>query len=313
MTLIASFLRLIRWPNLFFIALTQALFHVCILDTSLHAVSLKPLIEGNTLFMIMASSIFIAAGGNIINDYFDLNIDQINKPDKLVVDRIISRRWVIAWHLIVSFIGIALSFYVDWKIHSHLIGWANLGCVLLLFIYSASLKKKFLVGNILVSLLTAWVILILCLPEFHIITVNNPALIKANNKIFKYGVLYAGFAFILSLVREVVKDMEDIDGDRRYGCKTMPIVWGLNATKVFVAVWLIVLTITMTILQFYVLQFGWWMSCLYCVLLIILPLVWILRKLFDAQTQNDFHTLSSVIKAVMLAGILSMAFIKFYS
>ena len=103
-----------------------------------------------------------------------------------------------------------------------------------------------------------------------------------------------------------------MDGDRKYGCRTMPILWGMNASKVFVAVWIIVLLSVLIILQFYVLPFGWWLSALYCLLLIILPLVWILLKLFKAQSAKDFHRLSTVIKLVMFTGILSMLFFRIY-
>ncbi|MCC6634520.1 MAG: ubiquinone biosynthesis protein UbiA, partial [Chitinophagaceae bacterium] len=104
-------------------------------------------------------------------------------------------------------------------------------------------------------------------------------------------------------------------GDRKFGCKTLPIVLGLNATKVFVAVWLIVLIAALVIIQFYVLQFGlvFWLSALYCVIFIVIPLIWILLKLFKAHTAQEFHKLSSVVKIVMLTGILSMLFFRFYA
>ena len=132
-------------------------------------------------------------------------------------------------------------------------------------------------------------------------------------RFFRFAVLYTSFAFIISLIREVIKDMEDMEGDRKYGCRTMPIVWGVNASKVFVAVWIIVLVAALTILQFYVLPFGWWLSALYCLLLIIAPLLWILIKLFRARSQEDFHLLSRVVKLVMLTGILSMIFFRVYN
>src|SRR6266542_183633 len=126
--------------------------------------------------------------------------------------------------------------------------------------------------------------------------------------------LYSGgFAFVISLVREVVKDMEDIEGDRKYGCKTMPILWGINATKVFVAVWLIVLTGTLIIIQIYALRLGWWMSVLYSLVLIVAPLLLIFKKLYLAKTPEDFHRISSLIKFVMFTGILSMIFFKIYA
>jgi len=127
-------------------------------------------------------------------------------------------------------------------------------------------------------------------------------------RFFRFAFLYGGFAFIISLIREVIKDMEDMEGDRKYGCRTMPIVWGLNASKVFVAVWLIVLITTLVILQIYVLQYGWWFSILYCILLIIIPLFWVFNKLYVAKSSEDFHQLSTAVKLIMFTGILSMLF-----
>jgi 4-hydroxybenzoate polyprenyltransferase len=114
------------------------------------------------------------------------------------------------------------------------------------------------------------------------------------------------------LVREVVKDMEDIEGDQKYGCTTMPIVWGIRASKVFVAVWMVVLIAALIILQFYVLGLGWWQSALYCFVLIILPLLVILKKLYQANSPESFHTVSTWIKLVMFTGIVSMLFFRFY-
>ena len=135
----------------------------------------------------------------------------------------------------------------------------------------------------------------------------------ASTKLFKYAIVYAGFAFIISLIREVIKDMEDMEGDAKYGCKTMPIVWGIPATKVFTAVWLIVLTSALIIIQVYALYLGWWWSVLYSVAAIIIPLLWILQKLYQAKVTKDYQQLSTAVKLVMLAGILSMIFFKIYS
>ncbi len=297
-----------------FIALTQCLFLYCIEQPIFSQANIPTNVHGLYFFLLVIASVFIAAAGNIINDYFDLNIDRINKPDKVVVDKVISRRWVILWHLILSSLGIAIGFYIDIKTNVRFLGLVNAVCVLLLFFYSVSLKKKFLAGNVIISLLTAWVVLVITYCETnHLIDVFRKDTPLQVDKISRLTFLYAGFAFIISLIREVIKDMEDVEGDRRYGCRTMPIVWGLNASKVFIAVWLIVLITALAIVQFYVLQFGWWfwLSAAYCFIFIIVPLIWIFRQLFKAQTPAHFHRISSVVKWVMLTGILSMLFFKF--
>jgi len=273
--------------------------------------TVMPNVRGWIFGLICVSSVLIAAAGYIINDYFDLNIDQVNKPEKLVVDKVIKRRWTIFWHIAFSLTGVAIGFYVDYSTRIWLLGFSNAICVFLLFIYSTSLKRRFLAGNILISLLTSWVILVVAWCEYnHLIKINSglPA-----DKILRDTFLYAGFAFVISLVREVIKDMEDIEGDRKYGCKTMPIIWGINATKVFVAVWLMVLTGILIIIQVYALRLGWQLSVIYSLLLIIAPLIWIFKKLYSAKTSEDFHRISTLIKFVMLTGILSMIFFKIYS
>ena len=311
MKIFLAFFRLIRWPNLVFIILTQALFEYCIYYR-VFPVSVRYQNEQQQFFLLVAASVCIAAAGYIINDYFDLNIDQINKPKKVIVNAIISRRWVILWHLILSLIGLLLTILaLPFTLHWPLII-ANFVSIFLLLFYSSSLKKKLLIGNVLISLLTAWVIGIIFLSKMNLGLMRGEGDEILHVRFFRFAILYGGFAFIISLIREVIKDMEDMEGDRKYGCRTMPIVWGLNASKVFVAVWLIVLISALVILQIYVLQYGWWLSIVYCVLFIIVPLLWIFNKLFAANASQDFHILSSAIKIIMLTGILSMLFFLLY-
>jgi 4-hydroxybenzoate polyprenyltransferase len=309
MRLIAGFLKMIRLPNLLFIALTQTLFQVCIF---------YPLYNGNipvsdtrNFILLVLSSIFIAAAGYIINDYFDINIDEVNKPEKMVVDKVINRRWAIAWHFILSITGIlltalALPVFEKWYL---LLG--NVLCVVLLWFYSTTFKQRLLIGNIVISLLTAWTLLLIFLSKVSITDAFETAN-PGQPKFFRFAFLYAGFAFIISLIREAVKDVEDMPGDARYGCRTMPILWGVNATKVYIAVWMIILIAILVVVQVYVLQFQWWWAVGYCVVMIILPLLYIFYKLFKASSVPDYHRLSSWTKLVMLTGILSMIFFYFY-
>jgi 4-hydroxybenzoate polyprenyltransferase len=180
-------------------------------------------------------------------------------------------------------------------------------------VYSLSLKRKLLSGNVLISLLTTWVLMILFLAELKFSTnqVSADAL-DASHKIIRLGLLYSAFAFIISLIREAIKDMEDIEGDRKYACKTMPIVWGINAAKIYVAVWLVVLLALVIISQVYVSQFNWWWPNTYSTVFIIIPLGYIFVELFPASTPQQFHKLSSLTKLIMLTGILSMIFFRFY-
>jgi 4-hydroxybenzoate polyprenyltransferase len=308
MNVLPAFFKLVRWPNLLFIALTQVLFRFFILRFAFFH---DPLAHENIrlslplFYLLVFASLCIAAAGYIINDYFDVNIDLVNKPSKLIIDRYIKRRWAIVLHMIFSFTGFVLSCYIGYRLRNIYIPAFNLLAIVGLWFYSTTFKKKLLIGNVLISMLTAWVILILTVSEYKLPVTPHDIY---RQRLLKLSFIYAGFAFIISLIREVIKDMEDMRGDIKYGCRTMPIVWGLQVSKVFVAVWIVVITASIAAMQFYLIQLGWWFSAFYSLLTIIIPLLWVLRKLYVAQSQNDFHNLSTAVKLIMFTGILSMIF-----
>lgn len=318
MKLVGSFFRLIRYPNLLFMVVTQFLFYFCILSPAIHPNSFFPS-EFYLLTLLALSTVLIAAGGYIINDYFDVKIDLINKPDEVIIDRVISRRWAILWHLILSATGILVGAYISFVTRNWLILFSNIVCVILLWLYSTTFKKKLLSGNIIISALTAWVVMVVffftdhfspgLLPDLRIHeNINN----NLHRRLIRIAFLYAGFAFVISLVREVIKDMEDMEGDARYGCKTMPLEWGIPVAKVFIGVWLMVLIGALLAIQFYAMYLGWWWSILYCIVLIVIPLISITRKLYRATNTTHFSTISRSVKLVMLTGIVSMVFFKIY-
>lgn len=292
-----------------FILLAEILFHCCIY---------KPLYPGSNFevdlnfSLIALTYFFIAAAGYIINDYFDINIDQVNKPNRVVVGSHINRRWVIFWHLFFSIMGIYVStiafpFKKYWHIHL-----SNLLTIFLLWFYSTNFKKDFLVGNVVIALLTAWSIAVVYFSKFTFQQIMHPNINDvANFRFAKLMALYCAFAFILTLVREALKDMEDIEGDKKFGCRTLPIVWGLKPTKVYIGVWLVVVTAMLAIIQLYVIPFGWWYSILYCAVFIIYPLLYVLVKLKTSYVSADFKKLSLFVKIAMFSGILSMSFFYF--
>jgi len=302
-----AFLRLIRWQNLLFIFVTQILFEYCVIIPAFTAANAQPNLQSPYIFLLALSSMLIAGGGNIINDYFDVNIDQINKPKKLIIGKYIHRHWAILYHILFSVIGVALGFWIEYKTRAHLLGFTNLLCVALLFLYSIVLKRKPLSGNFLIAVLTAWTVLVVTFCESNRLLTNSTLLESA--KIFRLTCLYAGFAFIISLVREMIKDMEDVEGDRHYDCRTFPILFGMNAAKIYSATWLGALIALIVIMIFYILQFQWWFAAAYCVIFILIPSLLILKKLLKANHNNDFHALSSSVKWLMLTGILSLIFL----
>jgi 4-hydroxybenzoate polyprenyltransferase len=303
--LFKAFVQLIRWKNLLFIILTQVIFLYCIYLPFFNDAQIKTNLSVNYFFVLILIAVCIAAAGNIINDYFDYKIDVINKPNKVIVHNVIAKKWVLCWYIFLSVIGIVLSYVIDVNTHVNNLVWANSIAVLLLFLYAVFFKKQFLVGNLLISILTAWVILVISFCE---IANYQTSLMH----FFNISFLYAGFALLISLIREVVKDMEDIQGDKMYNCKTMPIVLGIKATKTFVIFLslLLVAIIVFTLIYFYQLNWTYWIGLFYTIIFILLPLCWFIIQLPKVHTPTAFHKLSSLIKLVMLTGILTIVLFK---
>lgn len=309
-----SFSRLIRWPNLLFIALTQVLFYYAVAAPIVFGTGYLTREMDILFWMLVLSSVLIAAGGYIINDYFDLNIDLVNKPERLVVDKSISRRWAIFWHLLFSVAGINMGFYIALQNGNWLIGFANTAVVLLLWLYSTTFKKRLLTGNILIALLTGWTVLIV---YFFIIYqrydwLNHPLPAEMRLKLLRLTLLFTAFAFLITLIREVVKDIEDVEGDRRYNCRTLPIVWGIETARIFAGIWMVVLLALLFVVLFYILQYHMWVPAIYNLLFIIVPAAWSMKLLIRASTTPDYTRLSYWIKGIILTGILSMLLLKYF-
>lgn len=297
---IKDFLSLVRWPNIFFIVITQCLFYFILVPGIV-----PEFLLGNPIvlfILLILSSVFIAAAGYIINDYFDVKIDAINKPDKVIVGKAIKRRWAIFFHLFFSILGFGISGYVAWY-SSIWLAVANLVCIFLLWIYSVKYKKELAIGNFIIAALTAWVILSVYV---FVVGFYGEALVEFRPKLLKYAFLYAGFAFIVTIIREVIKDMEDTEGDRQYHSSTMPIAWGIPTSKVFTAVWIIVCIGLLFGIIGYAMALDQWLIIIYIFVALLFPFFILLYKLKQANSSADFHQLSTLVKIIMLLGILSM-------
>jgi 4-hydroxybenzoate polyprenyltransferase len=304
---IAGFFQIIRWQNLVFIALTQFVYFFALIGE----LSIPAHITVTHLWMgcLVLASLFIAAGGYAINDYFDIWIDHVNKPDRVVVDNVISRRGVMLLHLLLSTTGLSFSFLVSYQTGIWSILFGNLVVVLLLWLYSTTFKKQLLIGNLIISCMTAWVLIVGYLLVGGRFIYSGDLWSAETAGFLKKTMLYAGFAFSTTLIREVLKDMEDLVGDSKFGCKTMPIVWGLPVSKMFVAIWIFISAAMLLLLQLLAWNAGWRWSVLYAIVFLITPMLFLLVDVKKAHTPSDFSRLSLRMKWIMLAGILSMLFV----
>jgi len=237
------------------------------------------------LLLLSVSTVMIAAAGYIINDYYDVKIDLINKPERVVVGKGITRRYAILFHTFLSMGGVFFGLILSWQI-----GVINFISAFLLWFYSNNLKRQPFIGNLTVALLTGFSIaLINWLYRSHLVLIN----------------VYATFAFFITLVREVIKDMEDLKGDNIYGCKTLPILLGVRKTKnlLYVLLGLFIISVLMIHFLFRPLPLYYFIGFLF------LPLIVLIFYLMRADTKIDFYNLSTLCKMIMLLGILSMALI----
>ena len=271
-----SLLKLTRVGNLLIIALTQ--YFTAGFLIGMHTLNdLK-------LMLLSISTILIAAGAYVINDYYDVKIDYINKPNRVVIGKIIPRRYAILFHVMLSTVGIALGVYL-----SPGIGIVNAVSVFLLWLYSNNLKRLPFIGNVTVAFLTGLAVIVVDL--FY----------RTNNALV---VIYALFAFFITLVREVIKDMEDLKGDNSFGCRTLPIIWGIRKTKLFLYIILVTFAGIVVVLN----QLYRALPFKYHLIFLFIPLLWLLYRLIRADMKKDFTRLSIFCKVIMMLGILSMAF-----
>ena len=204
MKLWAAFFKLIRYPNLIYIGLTQFLLQYCVVEPVLRSSGEEPSLPVPQFILLSLSTVLVAAAGYIINDYFDINIDIVNKPDKMVLDKIISRRWAMAWHTMLNLAGVSLGFLVAWKTGQFYLGFTQVICSLLLWFYSTSFKRQVLIGNVVISLLTALAVVVVGFYEKQIYHSFEAIMSPTGRKLIQIIGVYALFAFLISMVREIV-------------------------------------------------------------------------------------------------------------
>ena len=308
---VIAFFRLIRWLNLLYIALTQYLVQYTVIKPILAQAGVKPTLDDLHFFLLVLSTILVASAGYVINDYFDVKIDEVNKPRRIFIDRTIHHRTAILFHQFFTGAGVLLAFYVAWYARNLKLGFIHAIVAAFLWFYSTEYKRRMWLGNIIVAFLSAFVILLVVLYEKHLFEPENAAVVRAASSILIILIFYFGFAFLLSLARELTKDMQDIEGDRQYFCYTVPIVIGIQKTKWIVYVLLACvmgLLIYIQVLQF----FGHDYISLYMLFTTLeFPMLITFYLLYKANGSKEFSMVSSLIKIVMFMGILSMLYFYF--
>ena len=255
--------------------------------------------------LLVLATVFIAAGGYLINNIFDVATDLENKPQNVVIGKGISENAAYNYYVALNVIGVGLGFYL-----SNYIGKPGYSAVFiviagLLYLYASSLKQSLLIGNIIVAATLSVSVLIIGVYDLMpVLTIDNQVHLGI---IFKVLLDYAIFAFIINFIREVVKDLEDVNGDYNNGMNTLPIALGVGRTTqiMFFLSWLPIILLLWYINEYYVAN-NLFISVGYMLFLVIGPLLYFTIKLWSAKGQKDFKHLSTVLKVVLFLGILSI-------
>ncbi len=301
-----SFLQLIRWPNLLIIVLTQYLMRWSILKPILSSNGFELQFSEFHFALLVLATVFITAAGYVINDYFDTRTDRVNRPETVIVGKTINRRLAILLHIVLNTIGIGLGIYISFVVGMPVLSLVFVTITGILWFYSASYKRQLLIGNIIVAVLTAMVPLMVALFEIPMLNEVYGAIMKEMQQDFLYLMAWIGafsfFAFMTTLIREIIKDMEDFEGDSAYGRNTLPIVMGMKWSRVIVIV-LSFLTIFALVFLFFRFLKDW-LTFIYFVVFIILPLIYLMIHLIKSTKKRHYHIASTLTKFIMLSGIL---------
>lgn len=304
-----AFIKLIRLDNLLVIALTMFAVRYGMVQAILnaHSPSVQLKLSALNFSLLVVSTMLIAAAGYIINDYFDVKTDKINKPDKLYIDHGVKRRVAMLAHMQFNLIGVMLGAYVAYRAGNIFLSFIPFSASTLLWFYSTHFKRQLLIGNLVVSALSAMI-------PLQVLLFEKPLIENIENLTFLYAtvICFAVFAFLLSMAREIVKDMEDFEGDMETGCKTMPVVWGMKASKAVTTIFISNTMLLLFFIFFKLYQRDFLILALYLWAFILMPCIWLVFRLYRAQVKADFGKLSLFIKFIMVTGVLSTIVIYLY-
>ena len=297
-----AIITLIRLPNLVFILLTQMLAYYFIIKPAVVTSGKVPTLPPMYVLLLCVSTVLIATAGYMINDYFDIGIDAINKPGRVTIEKIFKRRTIIFWHVLLNIIGLVLASYIAFQFLLLRFALIQLLCIVLLVFYSTTFKRKLIIGNFIISILSA-------------LTLGTMAFYEPNFELFnihfhhsKLLWMYVCFSFLITFIREIIKDIEDVKGDTVQNCQTIPLVWGILTAKKITYFFILLLAVLLLVMNIHFFSFN--KTLVFFLSVSVLPfIIFISGKIFRATNSIEFHQISTYIKVVTLFGILSMILI----
>ncbi len=234
-------------------------------------------------FLGSIAGALISGAGMVINDYFDVEIDKINRPERPIPSGKISIKSALTYYLLLNLLALILISFTNSI--AFLIAFLS---IIIIFLYSHSLKNKGLVGNFVVAFMTGLAFIFGGVIGENILPLIFPFL----------------FAFLINFAREILKDIEDIEGDKSKNLKTFPIVFGEKKSFQLITI-ILILTIILTIIPYLIEVFNFYY------LIIILSvvdtvLIYVIKKINSNPSKNDLRKLSDLVKYEMIIGLIAI-------
>ncbi|MEN2403090.1 geranylgeranylglycerol-phosphate geranylgeranyltransferase [Flavobacterium sp. MC2016-06] len=296
-----KFLKLIRYKNLLMLAFMQLLFRYAFLKQQNIPLALTDWQYG----LLVLSTVLLAAAGYVINNIFDVATDTINKPQDVVIGKGISETAAYNIYIGLNIVGVAIGFLLSNIIQKPSFASLFILIASVLYFYATTLKQIMILGNFVVAALLSISVLIVGI--FDIFPVTNAENQAQMASLFSILTDYALFAFMINFIREIVKDIEDVNGDYNQGMNTLPVAIGISRTaKIVLGIAIIPFIVSLLYINTYFVQNNLYIVTLYAFAFVLAPLLYFIVKIFGAKTQKDFHHLSTVLKLILFFGILSI-------
>ncbi len=306
---IISLLKLIRLPNLLIVAATQILIRYCIIGPLLAQGNMTLQLPDGLFFMLVMATVLTTAAGYVINDYFDRKVDRVNKPSAVIVGKLVYPRHAMAYHLFFSIAATILGIWVSFRAHVLFLSLIFFMVNGLLWFYSITYKRQFLLGNFIVAILAALVPFLVLLYELPLLAREYGSQVTPMIKYLMIWVLgFAFFAFLVNLIREFVKDAEDLEGDRVYGKRTIAVVWGLPAARWISAALLLVAVLLLMAAWYFYIPDG--ITLAYFILFLIIPMLVTAGILLLKNSPGSFHQASLLLKFILVTGLSYMIIVN---
>ena len=300
-----NFLKLIRYQNLLLLAFMQLIFRYGFLKYEAIYLFLNDFQYG----LLVLSTMMIAGAGYIINDVMDQETDSENKPFKMVIGKGISEAMAYNIYFALNVTGVGIGFYLSNTIQKPTFAGIFIIIVTLLYLYATTFKRMLLIGNLIVAFLLAISILIIGVYDLLPLTFESNQ--KEMGVYFSLLLDYALFAFLINFIREIVKDMEDVNGDYNQGMNTLPIALGIGrTTKVVFGLGITVTLILLWYINTYLMENQLYYAVIYALLFVVGPMIFFVIRIWNAKSKKNFHLLSSVLKWIIFFGILSILVIN---